>query len=71
MLRAPATSPSIRSRNPARTSLAKFAPPRRIAISGRCVTRMKTMNDAAQKAERPGDKRSTISAQTSTTTGRM
>ena len=71
MLRAPATRPSIRSMTPARVSAPMFPVPRKIAMIGRCVTRMKIMKDAAQKAERPGLRRSTISAQTSTTTGRM
>ncbi len=69
MLRAPETRPSSRSTKPARTAVPNSPAPRRIAISGRWVIRMKIMNAAAQKADRPGLLRSIISIQTSTTTG--
>ncbi len=76
MLRAPEISPSTRSSTPDRMAapMAAFpvrSVPRIITISGRCVRRMKIMKAVAQKADSPGERRSTISAQTSTTIGRM
>ncbi|CSC38963.1 Uncharacterised protein [Vibrio cholerae] len=39
------------------------------AISGRCVSRMKIINTLAQKADKPGENRSTVKHHTNTTIG--
>ncbi len=71
MLRAPLTRPFHRSSAPSRMSAAMSLLPRNSAISGRWVSMMKIISTVAQKAESPGERRSTIRHQTSTITGRM
>ena len=69
MLRAPATRPSSSSLHPWRAAAPRSRSRRKQAVSGCWVTTMKIMNTVAQKADRPGEKRSTTKHQTSTTTG--
>ena len=70
MLRAPAIRPSRRSITPSMKVPSTWLRSWRIHdSSGRWVSRMITSITEPQKAERPGDSRSTIRHQTSTTTG--
>ena len=69
MLRAPETKLSNRSTKPALVCSARSSDLFIRVIKGRCVIKMKIMNTVAQKAERPGENRSTVRHQTSTTIG--
>ena len=71
MLRAPAIRPSISSSKPSLAWPTEIRRSAEHAEEGRWVMITNIKKAVAQKAERPGDRRSTIRHQTSTITGKM
>ena len=71
MFRAPAIMPSIISTQPSLNAAEASPVLRNIALSGRWVIRITSISALAQNADRPGDFRSIIRNQTSTTMGRI